>query len=165
MICTSSVPLIRDVSVVFLAWRIVDVLATDIKISLFDHYAKRPKRYVYSWPSRVIILGFINYLELIICFAGIYAFDVCLLTDSTQHLGWIVNETAEKALHLSLATQVTVGYGDIVPTGWLRSASWAQMFAGLIVIVLLVGRYLALLPSGGSPFQTIDKENEGSRSR
>ena len=131
---------LRWVALAFVIWRIIDILATDVRVSLFEGFDRRrdPElgrdlRFVYSSPSRVIILGVINYLELIVCFAAIYGFGSALVTGSGLPEVWLFGRypAIEKCLHLSFITQITVGYGDFVPTGWLRPVAWLQSFAGL----------------------------------
>jgi hypothetical protein len=80
--------------------------------------------------------------------AAIYGFGSELVTGSGQPEVWLFGShpAIEKCLHLSFITQITVGYGDFVPTGWLRPVAWLQSFAGLGVVALLIARYMTVLP-------------------
>jgi hypothetical protein len=53
----------------------------------------------------------------------------------------------EQALHLSVVTQLTIGFGDLAPTGWLRPIVWLQGGSGLALIALFITRYLSMLPT------------------
>jgi Ion channel len=133
-------------AVVFIVWRMVDLLATAVRVSLFDEFDKRTERYVYSTPIRPVVLGIMNYVELVVCFAAVYAINPGLILSSDKDLSWLVSPSVERPLHLSFMTQLTVGYGDLYPDHWLRPVTWLQGCAGLGVIVLLIARYMAIVP-------------------
>jgi hypothetical protein len=155
LLCRHLRPAIARLALAFVVWRVIDILATDLRVSLFESFDRRRDternkdlRYVYSSPSRVIVLGVINYLELIVCFAAIYAFGADHVTADLRPATWLFasNPVIEKCLHLSFVTQITVGYGDLVPNGWLRPVAWLQCFAGLGIVALLIARYMTVLP-------------------
>jgi len=91
----------------------------------------RPAR-VFSIP-RVIVLSLLNYLEVILWFAVIFAtcgrFNV-------GHLGPL------DAIYFSGATVFTVGYGDIVPLGGTRLLALLEVSVGVLILVILIGRML-----------------------
>jgi hypothetical protein len=134
----------RWFAVGFVGWRVVDVLATVLRVCLFDEFDSRTHLYVHSSPTRVVVLGLVNYLELIVCFAAVYASAPHLV--STHADPPVFAGPAGKGLHLSFATQLTVGYGDAYPVGWLRPVAWLQSLAGLGLIALQVARYMAVVP-------------------
>ena len=47
--------------------------------------------------------------------------------------------------YLSVITQLTIGYGDVYPTGWLRVVAAIQGLVGALFIILVLGRLLASL--------------------
>ncbi len=136
------------------SWRIVDVVAADIKMCIFDPFdqavrlGQNQKRYVSTTPTRVILLGILNYIELLVSFACIYCFDNKLIAQTSTTIGWETGSLGvlERALHLSIVTQLTIGFGDLAPTGWLRPVVWLQGGSGLALIALFITRYLSMLP-------------------
>ncbi|MBX9582672.1 MAG: potassium channel family protein [Gemmataceae bacterium] len=135
----------RAFAVGFVGWRVVDVLATVLRVCLFDEFDSRTHLYVHSSPTRVVVLGLVNYLELVVCFAGVYAFAPQLVV-AAHAAPPVFDGPAGKGLHLSFATQLTVGYGDAYPVGWLRPVAWLQALAGLGLIALQIARYMAVVP-------------------
>ena len=127
-------------------WRIMDIAANAINKSLLEELEAKHHHRIQTAPARVVILGTLNYLELAICFSCLYATRPDLIIAAHPEIRWVFSEAAEKALHLSLITQLTVGYGDLIPSGWVRFTTWLQSFMGLGVLTLLVGRFIAYLP-------------------
>ena len=150
---------VKGLIVVFPVWRLVDVLAADIRMCIFDPFddaavnSVPEKRYVSSTASRVIVLGICNYLELFVCFAAIYAHSASLIAETTTAVHWSNGGLGnlERALHLSVASQLTIGFGDLTPDGWLRPVVWLQGAAGLAILALFITRYMSLLPQRTPP--------------
>jgi Ion channel len=136
-----------------------DILAVTVRASLFDEFHEQKQQPVLSAPSRVVVLGLINYFELILCFAGIYASAPDLLRTENNSIEWCL-EPIEKPVHFSFITQLTIGYGDLYPTGWLRPICWLQGFSGLGITALLIARYIAAVPREAPQNDT---SNESSR--
>ncbi len=129
-------------AVLFCVCRSVDIVAVAIRITLFDS-ARAAKPAVAS-HARIVILGLINYIELIICFATMYASSPQLLASKSGPDDWF------QCIYFSAMTQFTVGYGDITPTGTLRPVACFQTLAGLLLLSVLVFRFLSLLRPVGS---------------
>jgi Ion channel len=121
----------------FVTWRATDIAATAIRVTLFDRVAPRPrpKMFVAS-HERMIILAIMNYVELALCFAVIYAKWPACIHGRSDGLD---------ALHLSFISQLTIGYGDVYPTGFLRVVSWAQGAICLFLLILILGRFVSAL--------------------
>jgi hypothetical protein len=47
--------------------------------------------------------------------------------------------------YLSVITQLTIGYGDVYPTGWLRVVAAIQGLVGALFIILVIARLVASL--------------------
>ena len=141
LMSTKASTALRDVLLILILWRVSDILATAVRIPLFD---LRRVRSPHSSTERIIVLGLINYLEVAICFGCVYAFWPGLVSTSVVNggdkLGWF------DPLYLSCVTQLTIGFGDVSPTHGLRIASCLQGFASLGLVALLIGRFLASLP-------------------
>lgn len=151
--CQST--LLRWVAMILICWRIIDLIAADIKMCIFDAFdqattrGQHPKEFVPTTPTRVILLGIFNYVELLIGFACIYCFGNKLIAQTSANISWASGATGviEQALHLSVVTQLTIGFGDLAPTGWLRPIVWLQGGSGLALIALFITRYLSMLPA------------------
>ena len=129
-----SVPL-----VVIVMYRALMIPANAILIPLF-HYRNLPSGKPPSVASheRMIVLGFVNYIELVLCFACLYAAFPSMVSG-------LHPDDSVGFLYLSTITQLTVGYGDIHPLGWMRAAACAQGLSAFLVIFLLFGRFVTLL--------------------
>ena len=135
-----------SVACVAAALLLMDVMANAGRVALAgedDDYIDT-RRLVFD-PGRIVLLGLVNYLELILGFAVIYTANLGCLRETTQK-GFKAVESCGDALYFSVITQLTIGYGDISPTGWLRLAASLQGLAGVVLLVLLVGQFVNALP-------------------
>jgi len=121
---------------IILLFRILDILATALRVSIFDRKFSSLKFHAVACIERVIVLGFLNYVELIICFAGLYLFKSNDLCNAKDWLDYI---------YFSAINQMTIGYGDICPTRWLRLVAISQGLAGLLLLIVLIGRFIGIL--------------------
>jgi len=68
------------------------------------------------------------------CFGFIYA----------AHLGHLFGASrAATGIYLSFITQLTIGYGDVYPTGWLRIVAVIQGLVAALFVILVLGRIVA----------------------
>ncbi len=126
--------------------RIVEIVSSIIRIVLFDRSnIKKDEEPIVAAYSRMIILGILNYIDVVICFACIYSLGKNLL-HSNENMDWFTS------IYFSAITQMTIGYGDVYPIGYLRYIACTQGFIGLIIIVFVVGRFISLL----APEKSID---------
>ncbi|GAB4454167.1 MAG: hypothetical protein OHK0029_08470 [Armatimonadaceae bacterium] len=124
--------LFRYIALPYLIWRILEIVCLGLRFSLFE--SAREARVFWASSAHIVVIGLIHYVEMALCFGGIYAGWANLIEDE-QHDFWT-------PFHLSFATQMTIGYGDAVPTSWLRGVAHLQAFCGFILISVLIGRYL-----------------------
>jgi hypothetical protein len=88
-----------------------------------------------------------------ICFYAIFVISVCaalyhssasLLYNGVEH----PSATLLDAFYLSGVTFTTLGYGDFVPTGWIRLVAMGESLSGFVMVPLLMialtRRYLRL---------------------
>lgn len=135
------------ISAFLAAYRIADGFVYRLCIIFVD-------RYKASWGlrsvNRAIILALINYLELIIGFAIIYAWSAAISSDShtlTQSL---------EALYFSCVTITTLGYGDFSPSNpFGQLLVIAETMMGIVLLVLVLGALL----TGISNIRPIRREN------
>lgn len=126
-------------AIVIVALRALGIVAIATRVAVFDSDDRRPGVDAYvSSARRIVVLGFINFIELILCFASIYAFNPGLV-GGRGNRDWI------DPIHLSAMSQFTIGYGDIYPLGALRVVVWCQAFFGTVLLVLMIGRFVSLI--------------------
>jgi len=81
--------------------------------------------------QRSLVLAAINYVELMLWFGLIYALNYQLLNGAGQ---------PATAFYFRVITQLTIGYGDVSPTGWLRMVAAAQGLIGALLVIVVLGR-------------------------
>ena len=116
--------------------RAADIVQVSVNTYVFDHIRVRRSRIIKS-AVRTLLLNFVNYLELICCFAIIYSALPTGLPNATG-----IGDT----IYFSAISQLTVGYGDIAPHGGARIVAVVQGIIGLIFTVFVLGRIVSLLP-------------------
>jgi hypothetical protein len=121
----------------YLAWRIMDVVFTVFNATLFGELFLPEQRMVNLAPSRVVTLGLLSYLELAVCFGGIYScWPELIRAEERDFL---------TPFHLSFITQLTIGYGDAAPMGLLRPVTWVQGTCSILLLMFLIDKYLGEL--------------------
>jgi Ion channel len=110
--------------------RIIDILQAIVNVTLFDPEEVASIR-------RTLMLAGINFIELVVCFGVIYALNFDHLRNAGQPL---------TAFYFSVITQLTIGYGDVFPVGWLRIVAALQGLTGAFFVILVFGRIIASLP-------------------
>jgi hypothetical protein len=116
--------------------RIVDILQAVVNLMVFDQL-RTPQTLIISSAVRTLVLSMVNYLELIVCFAILY---LSLPTQLAGASGWT------DALYFSVVTQLTIGYGDVTPTGTAKAVAAVQALFTFAFTVLLLGRIITVLP-------------------
>lgn len=122
-------------AVVLAIVRLIDIVQVAINLTFFDIQTLRKD--VVASVQRVVILTFINYAEVAVMFAVLYA---SMLPDLRNA------NSVYDALYFSIVTQLTIGYGDVQPTGAARVLVTLQGGLAFVFAVLLISRLLAFLP-------------------
>lgn len=120
--------------------RIVDIVQTAGNISIFDPLRLEGTHRVASM-ARTFILSLVNYLELIFWFALVYTSRPGLLRAGDADVTRFVD-----CLYFSIVTQLTIGYGDILPIGAGRLIASAQGMISFFFTLVILGRVVTLLP-------------------
>ena len=137
IVCATRPPeLLRAAIAVAAGLRILEIVQVAINVTVFDRLSGRPDNRVAS-TARLLVMSFVNFAELLVCFGVIYATDYSHLRGAGQPV---------TAFYFSIITQVTIGYGDVYPTGWLRIIAALQAMVGFVFAVLVFGRYVGTLP-------------------
>jgi len=130
--------------------RLIDIIQVNINIVLFDNFriiTFNGKRDNYiSSIVRSIILILINYCEIIICFSIFYIL---------YHNYFVHDIKWYNAFYFSFITQLTIGYGDIVPMNINKIVVIIQGMIGFIFAILIISRFINFLPK----ISSIDNEN------
>ena len=116
--------------------RILDIFQSSVNLSVFDQL-RTDERVVISSSVRTLVLSFLNYLELLICFGIVY---VTMLGQLAGAETWL------DAIYYSVVTQLTIGYGDIRPVGTARFVSAMQGLVAVAFTILILGRIVSVLP-------------------
>jgi potassium channel LctB len=133
-------PWITGIFTVLAAGRILDIIQITGNISLFDRLKINWRYYYLENTVRTVLLSLVNYLEFILCFGFIY----CVAGRGGRLL--LFPESAFDGYYFSGATQLTIGYGDIAPHGWVKYLALFQGFLGFLYAILILGRFISLLP-------------------
>ncbi|MDB5104907.1 MAG: hypothetical protein JWP91_2596 [Fibrobacteres bacterium] len=123
-----------------LVLRIADIIQITGNHSLFDRLKFQWRHYYIENTVRTILLSLINYVELVVCFGFIY----CILGRNGRFLD--LKDSPFDGYYFSGATQLTIGYGDITPSGPLKYLALFQGFIGFLFTILILGRFISLLP-------------------
>jgi hypothetical protein len=130
-------PALRWACRVVVCARIIEIIQVAVNINAFDHIRLAPGKHGVSSLVRALLLSVFNYFELALAFGVPYASVPGLLTHATSV--WT-------PYYFSVVTQLTVGYGDVAPLGVARVLATAQAIAGTLFLVIMLGRFVGLLP-------------------
>lgn len=117
--------------------RIIDIIQANVNIVLFDNIRANKELQVGS-VVRVLVLLFLNYMELILCFGILYFSSA---TSLSQTVNW------GNCIYFSVITQLTIGYGDIIPIGIFKMVSAVQGLLSMLFTLLILGRLVSSLPA------------------
>lgn len=120
--------------------RILDIVQITGNISLFDRLKINWRYYYIENTVRTILLSLVNYVEFVLCFGFIY----CVAGRGGTL--FLFKDSPYDGYYFSGATQLTIGYGDISPHGWVKYLALFQGFLGFLYAILILGRFIALLP-------------------
>lgn len=124
--------------------RIFEIVIYHINVLLFDQYRleKVGRPYFLGSYRRIVILLLLNYFEVLFWFALFYRnFDFVFKSKNIQ-----LNSFCGSS-YFSLVTMSTLGYGDITPIKPLgQILSIVQTLIGIFMVLLIIARFISLLP-------------------
>jgi hypothetical protein len=115
---------------VLAALKILEIIRVTASVVLFDEG-------VVASVQRTFILAALNFIELGLCYGFFYALNDQLLAPSPAG--------ALAAFYFSFITQLTIGFGDIHPMGWLRFVAVVQGLTAALFVLLVFGKIVASL--------------------
>jgi Ion channel len=128
----SDLPLVvRLLLLLIVTLRIIEIIQVTANVVLF-----REEDALVISTARIFLLAGINFIELGLCFGTFYALNYQRLSGAGRAL---------TGYYLSFITQLTIGYGDVYPTGWLRVVAVLQGLTAALFVILVFGQIVASL--------------------
>jgi hypothetical protein len=128
---------VRAVVYLLMALRIIEILMKAFSVTIFDRFGRRADDSLVSAP-RMVFLAFVSFGELAACFGTVYALDFHMLQGADEVI---------TAYYFSLITQLTIGFGDVVPTGYLRLIVTIHGAVAVAFFTLVFARLMTALPA------------------
>lgn len=160
LVCATKLPLgIRAFVGLVTGLRIVEIVQVTVNAVVFDRLSGRLDNRVAS-SARMLVLAFVNFVELCLCFGIVYAMDHARLKGAGRGV---------TSFYFSVITQLTIGYGDVYPTGYLRLVAAIQGVVSLVFVVLVFAQVVNSLPRVKTQFdsplgeQDSESTNTGQR--
>jgi hypothetical protein len=120
--------------------KILEIIRVTVSVVLFDEG-------IVASVQRTFILAAVNFLELGLCFGLFYALHKDLLGGEVGAL---------TGFYFSFITQLTIGFGDVHPMGWLRIVAVIQGLTAALFVLLVFGKIVASL----RPLEPISQNDE-----
>jgi hypothetical protein len=127
------------------ALRVFEITVYQVNVLLFDQLRahRAGKSYALEGYTRIVLLLLTNYLEIILWFAAAYAVLVPQLGGVDRNLPSLLVE--------SFATFTGFGPAHLDPQTRLALALvWAESAAGLFMSIVVLARFVGMLPTPGS---------------
>ena len=143
LLCLTVTPITKIIWV-YGCLRILEIMIVQINLLLFDQFRAAKQKWPYFVTSfrRTVLLLIHNYLEIIIWFALLYHTFYYLFETKNIYLNTVLGSA-----YFSLVTMTTLGYGDITPKSqWGIVIVIIQALIGIFMAILLLARFIALLP-------------------
>ncbi|MBK7182405.1 MAG: two pore domain potassium channel family protein [Bacteroidetes bacterium] len=129
---------------IVLALRLIDIIQVNVNMILFDSIRTEGFNRITKY-TRAILLIIWNYFELILIFGFFY------LSNHEALKGF---STWTDSYYFSTITQLTIGYGDLSPTGNIRFITAFQGFVGTMFMAFIISKIISLVPE----LKEMDKE-------
>ena len=119
-----------------LALRLIDIIQVNVNMILFDSIRTGGFNRITKY-TRAILLIIWNYFEIILIFGFFYLSNHELLKGFS---------TWTDCYYFSTITQLTIGYGDLSPTGLIRFVTAFQGFVGTMFLAFIISKIISLVP-------------------
>jgi preprotein translocase subunit SecY len=131
--------IVRIVCSTIAVWRLLEIVSYSAHNVLGESTPQAFQSY-----RRTVVLAVANFIEVAAAFAVIYAAGKSRLQPPVSR-----PLDAMDPFYFSLITQLTVGYGDCKPTGWLRGIAMLQAVTGTLLLIAILSRFVGLIRSPG----------------
>ncbi|HTR77580.1 MAG TPA: potassium channel family protein [Gemmatimonadaceae bacterium] len=126
----------------FATLKIIEIVQVTVNATIFDRFAASAGNKVASVP-RMVVLAFINFVELAACFGLLFTVNLEKLNGA---------KGPADAFYYSVITQLTIGYGDVHPIGYMRAIAAIHGFIAIGFVALVFARLMSALPKIHSMF-------------
>lgn len=138
---------LRWFTIVLVLLRLIDIIQMNVNVTLFDAIREGDTIEVDNKIHpiiRAVVLVAFAFIEVAIIFGLLYSLlkHGKLLSDVPLELG--------DYFYFSFITQLTIGYGEITPTGLAKLLTCFQGLTGYFFSILILSRLLSSLPGVGS---------------
>lgn len=131
---------------------LIETISYSVRLSVFARTLSPDKAPAVASHPRLIVLGMVNYLELSLVCGCWYAWAPHLI-GGERPIDWF------DPLYMSMAAQLTIGFGDRFPKGILRPLVCLQGILAVVLLVIVVGRLIGQL----SPIESIEERLQKQR--
>jgi hypothetical protein len=144
---------LKGIFIAYLAWRVFEICLYNLRVMLGAH-SKIPTPNVVRSKRRSLLLGLLNYAEVLFWFAAAYHV-------MSSHFGTNASfvDTVTGSIYFSVLTMAT--YGDITPKSTV--SQWlvmAHLAVSLYLTLGVLARFVSLLPN---PESLEDEESNKTR--
>jgi hypothetical protein len=133
------------ITAAIMGYRVFDIVQTALNVNLFAPLRLPARQHYIASLARMVILAIWNFIEMVVCFAAIYLVN--------RHRFGPPLTTRIDGLYFSAITQLTIGYGDIVPLGSMRAVAPLQGLLGFLLALFALSRLVAFLPRTDAVFR------------
>jgi quercetin dioxygenase-like cupin family protein len=134
-------------------FRIIELLGLSLRLHVLERYWTRA-------PAHALILTFVGYFQVMVCFAILHLAAAYVTGDKYSEDTTLWAEFLNAA-YFSTATIGTLGFGDFAPVHWFgKLLVIAEVFVGLVLIVVAFQRVIAAIAeqSNDSPTGAGDED-------
>lgn len=118
-------------------FRVFEILQAAVNLNIFDRLRLGDRPHYVATDERTLILSLWNFFELLFCFGIFYSTSLATFKEPIAIFD---------PYYFSVITQLTIGYGDIQPTGLTKVMAATQGLLGFVFALFALSRLITFLP-------------------